>query len=535
MTDHGSNQLRILLGDEVVDVETPAKPAGTFADLLSELGHPLNTRCGQRGKCDGCRVDLDGEGGQWQSRRACELKADPLPASRVRLPETSRQASRMQVVEQFHLGVPWAHAPVEHTAGCPLGLAVDIGTTTVAVLLIDLSNGDVVGRGAGFNRQAAMGDNVLTRINHCMTDGSALKKMQRLVVRDTLGPLIGRALAESEHEPSDIGVACIAANTTMLHLFAGVDPTPMGVSPFTPAFVEPRTLDASALGLPFRGPCHLLPSASAYLGADAVVGLLTTGIAYDPEPAMFLDIGTNGEVIARSGDRLVGCTTAAGPAFEGAGLHAGMHATRGAIAHAHWHPNRRGFKPEVIGAPDAQPQGICGSGYIDLIAALSARRCLTPTGRFVPDALEAQGLRCHALDEGIAVQVAGQRDAPVLLAETDVASLLQAKAAIAAGIETLLDRLGRPASEMTRLALAGGFGLHLHADSAIGMGLTPGFTADQLQVFGNTALAGAMIAMLDRSLLAELVALRQRIEVIELNLDPQFEDRFLDAMMLPVA
>jgi uncharacterized 2Fe-2S/4Fe-4S cluster protein (DUF4445 family) len=413
---------------------------------------------------------------------------------------------------------------------------VDIGTTTVALLLSDLDTGKVLAKASAFNAQIRHGEDVLTRIQACHENEAALLDLQQAVVTETLQPLLETACAEAGCTLLDVGIMTIAANTTMLHLLAGVDPSPLGVHPFTPAFLDHRTFPASELGLVLgdgSDPVHLLPGLAAYVGADLTAGLIATGMLYHEGPTLLVDVGTNGEIIAQVGDRLVGCATAAGPAFEGAGLSSGTRGVTGAIERITIDAATRELELKVIGDVP-QPLGICGSAYVDFLGEGRRAGLLESSGRFAADFVQAAGKRVQVDEYGKKLRVHPRgASGPVWVSEVDIASLLQAKAAIGAGIEILLEQLGVAAAEVKTVFLAGGFGLHLSLDNAIGCGLLPGFRPEQIEIVGNTAMAGAYLALHDRSLLAEMETARQRMETIELNLQPGFEDTYIDHLMLP--
>lgn len=515
----------------------------SLADIMRRHELPLNTRCGQRGLCDGCMVELvKGSlihrstkqtvtaNGHGILVRGCEYHATPGQAVELRVPSRSLIAHEPQVVSDFRINVPWAHDPI--AAG--LGVAIDIGTTTVALALVDLSNGNVIANATAFNHQMHLGDDVLTRINLCLNNPDMVRQLQSAIVDRTLKPLIAHALKQAP-EAGEISVVTVAANTTMLHLLAGADPTSLGIAPFTPTFLDHRVMTAGELGLdlPASTPVHLVPGAAAYVGADLVAGALASGLAYDDGPSLLVDVGTNGEIILKSGDTMLGCATAAGPAFEGAGLASGIRAGVGAIGRIRITRDPFAVQTQVIG--DTRPIGVCGSAYVDFLAQARRAGVLTATGKLDPDAVpdaaryfSDQGRHGRALRVG---RAAGSQ--PVVVTERDVASLMQAKAAIAAGILTLLARQGLKPADVKKLYVAGGFGLHLDHDSAIACGLLPEFDPRQIEVVGNTSLAGAYLALVDRTALPEFQRLAKRIDIVELNLDPEFESRYIEQLVLP--
>ncbi len=541
-----------------------------LTELLRRHGLPLNTRCGQRGLCDGCRVDL--VAGQLQhietgaavtangdtNVQACAHRLADDAHAAIRIPDRSLTAYEPQVVSEFYVSVPYAHDPLWSRAdahppapaagGPPLGAAIDVGTTTVALLLVNLDTGQIVGRASSFNRQMHLGDDVLTRINLCLSDPSLIGRLQEAIVNETISPLLDEAVRQASESRDQVVALCCAGNTTMLHLLAGVDPSPMGVAPFTPAFLDHRVLQLSSLD--FRWPrhhapayprdhaspnVHLLPGAAAYVGADLTAGIVATGMQYRTDTCLLVDVGTNGEIILKHGDTLLGCATAAGPAFEGGGLTDGIRAGRGAISHIHFETDPFDVRTAVIGAD--KPIGICGSAYIDYLAEGVRTGLLGPSGRMETDNLPGLDKHltapgdCHG--QGLRLARA-KGNKPIVICESDVAKLLQAKAAIAAGILTLLARAGLEPKDVATVFLAGGFGMHVNIDNALACGLLPGFTRDQITLVGNTSLAGALMTLLDKTLLHEVAGVGQRIDIVELNLDPGFEDRYIDQLSLPV-
>ena len=274
---------------------------------------------------------------------------------------------------------------------------------------------------------------------------------------------------------------------------------------------------------------HTLPGAAAYVGADITAGVLASGMAYSDDSCLLVDLGTNGEIVLKHDGRLYGCATAAGPAFEGAGLTYGVRAGRGAIGHIWLEPSQVEPRVEVIGG--GTPIGLCGTAYIDFVARARASNLITPTARFV--SRDAPGVFKHPT-HGWAFPVApGPNDEPLLVTEADMASLLQAKAAIAAGVICLLRRTGIEASSVRTVYLAGGFGFHMHVDSLLGCGMLPGFQPEQIEMIGNSSLAGAYLTLLDSSALREIRKLSKRMQIVELNLEPDFEATYIDQLMLP--
>ncbi len=507
-----------------------------LSDVLAANGFPLNTRCGKQGWCHGCIIELVNNGGVGellQAAKSCEMTLEPGCETVIRIPRHARLESAPQVGDSFAtdtpavLYPPWPVQPsVKDTA-----LAIDIGTTTVAAALIDLEHGDVLGRAGNFNAQIRFGDNVVTRMVAAGKPGG-LAEMRQAVIEETLLPLVQRLCADAGRSPGRLAGCSVSGNTTMLHILAGEDPAGLGMVPFTPVFLESRELPSRTLGLPGDYPVRLLPGLSAYVGADIAAGIYASGVANDNVPGMLVDIGTNGEIVLQCRQQLLACATAAGPAFEGAGLTAGTRAQAGAICHLHLHldaPFRLDL--ETIGGLDpAQAPGLCGTAYIDFLAEGRASGLLLSSGRFDSE-------RWHALPVHYRTSTPGGRGLrlteKLTICEADIASLLQAKAAISAGIGTLLRAANLLPEDIGHLYLAGGFGLFIDVDHALAVGLLPGFERSQIKVCGNTALAGAVLACVDRNAMVRMEEFRQSIRIVELNEQPGFEDCFLDGLMLP--
>ncbi len=532
-------------------IEVPAEMLDrSLTDLLALHDIPLNARCGQRGWCRGCQVEL-----RSGSLRGCD-GAEVLPNGLVRscqmrlsagsrvvlgIPEHTRLGLAPQVGETFVIQVPYDLNPLfDLSDGRDTALAVDIGTTTVVVMVVDLHDGMVLARAGGFNAQIRFGDNVLTRIG-AASSPAMRQAMRRALVEETLGPLAVKACERAGRSLSRLVGAALAGNTTMLHILADEDPTSLGVAPFTARFLEGRVLTPTNIGWAADGldpelPLQLLPGLSAYVGADITAGVYASGMIYDETPSLLVDMGTNGEIVLHASGRLIGCATAAGPAFEGAGLTSGTRAHAGAVEGIQLNLRPFELKLRAIGGQLAATHaGVCGSAYVDFLASGRACGFLRENGRF--DRKRWQEVPAEhqvETEDGYALRLAGTADAPgPQISEVDVALLLQAKAAIGAGIETLLEHVGITAKEVGRVYLAGGFGMHIDVVHAIRVGLLPGFEAANVQVVGNTALGGAVLTALDRSVLAQMEALRERIEVIELNLEDGFEDRYIDHLSLP--
>lgn len=511
----------------------------SLAGYLESHGFPLNTRCGKRGICCGCEIKLE----DGSTVKSCQIPAARV--SQVEIPGRSRMEHQPQVGETFRIDVPSAHQPifepVDSKGGvCDTAFAIDLGTTTVVVMLIDLTSGEIIARSGGFNEQIRFGDNVLTRID-AARDPEALHELQAAVSSSTFKPLIESACKQAERSTSRLAGGVIAGNTTMLHLLVGEDPTSLGIAPFIPQFIEGRRITVDDINLKIDGtqsslPIQLLPGIAAFIGADIVAGIYATGMMFDEKPSLLIDIGTNGEIVLQNKGTLTTCATAAGPAFEGGGLRCGTRARDGAISQLDLSLSPFQIEAEIIGdIPLSRAAGICGSAYIDFLAEAREAGLLTASGRFDQAKWDAIPDTHKVIDDDErAIRLAGDDGrGGMMVSEVDIAVILQAKAAIGAGIEILLETQGIQADELGKVYLAGGFGMHLDVSHAIEIGLLPGFKTEQIEVVGNTSLAGAMLALVDKTTLREMEEIRNHAEVIELNLQEGFEDCYIDNLMLP--
>ncbi len=520
----------------------------SLADILANGGFPLNTRCGQRGLCRGCEVEL--REGSLESNgkvitapsliQACQARiAGPVS---LYIPARSRAEHRPQVCDAFETVIPYAHQPLFSSAHGlqDTAFAVDIGTTAVVVLLVDLVTGAMLSRTSGFNEQIRFGDNVVTRIQ-AARDPRVLAEMQHAIVMETVCPLLMRACELAGRSMQRIAGGVVACNTTMLHILVGEDPTPLGIAPFTPRFINTRAVCAAELNLRATNlspelPIQLLPGIAAYIGSDIVAGIIASGMAYDEAPSLLIDVGTNGEIVLQNNGRLTACATAAGPAFEGSGLSCGARAREGAVSDLHLTLHPFAIDATTIGnTPLSRANGLCGSAYVDFLATARRSGLLSETGRL--DAAEWENIPAQFRIDSKgkhSLRLTGANGAGGLkISEVDVALLLQAKAAIGAGIEVLLEEAGMRASDLGNVYLAGGFGMHLNVSNAISIGILPHVRKEQVHVVGNTSLAGAFLALVDRTILEEMKSLQKLVTVVELNLVDGFEDRYVEHLMLP--
>lgn len=466
----------------------------------------------------------------------------PLEILRL-LPDALRQGGGTVTITLGPAAGGSAVAAIEagDTTGEPLcALAADIGTTTVVCVLLDLRSGAVLARASRYNQQIRKADDVAARISFCRGPAE-LDLMQRLIVEETLNPLIHELCDRAGVSPERIARVSAAGNTVMTHLLLGLSPEGIGVAPFAPVARSLPPLPARDIGLDVGAGALLdvIPAMAGYVGGDVTADIYAARLLDREGPVMLLDIGTNGEMALWDGRRLRVAATAAGPAFEGAGVQHGSRAAAGAIEHFFWDDDFYA-RYKVIG-PRA-PTGLCGSALIDFLAESARVGLLDRAGRFNLDGLKSSGRYLQVRDDrrqrhGCLIVPADEsgRDGPIFITEADIAELLKAKAAISAGVATLLEVSGHTPEELRGLVLAGGFARHIDLKNAVRIGLLPRVPLDRIQVIGNGSLAGAVLAMQDPLAPAAFRRIIGLAETVELNLTPHFADHFADGMLLPEA
>lgn len=420
----------------------------------------------------------------------------------------------------------------------PLGLAIDIGTTTVVAALVSMEDGAVLARASRFNQQMKKAEDVVSRISLAGEDGSGVAEMKRLVVEETIAPLAAEACAEAGRDPSEILAIALAGNTVMTHLLMGASPWSIGRAPFESIARAWPAATAGALGLPGhpRAVVRVAPAISGYVGGDLSADLYGADFLARPESSLLLDIGTNGEIIYSEAGELTASATAAGPAFEGFGVTCGQRAARGAIERIRLDDNA---KPTVRTIGGATATGLCGSAMIDFLAEAHRVGLVNDLGRFDRGMLDRSGREAarEPDDKYVAFELLPEHRSatghPITISEADIASVLKAKAAIYAGMKRLLAARGREPGDVQRFVLAGGFARHIDLGNAVRIGLLPDIPLDRYEVVGNGSLAGAYLMLCERRCAPVMDAIARLPRTVELNRDPEFEDEFADALVIP--
>jgi uncharacterized 2Fe-2S/4Fe-4S cluster protein (DUF4445 family) len=421
------------------------------------------------------------------------------------------------------------HIPVE----APLwGAAIDIGTTTVTVWLVDLLTGEVKAQVAEYNQQISRGEDVISRII-VASKGQGQATMQGLVL-DTINELIKKACMRVKAEQVDIVKIAISGNSTMIHLLLGLPAESIRLTPFVTTInnIPPLSGDRMGLDIHPHAVVDCLPGVASYVGSDITAGVLSSGMTDSDQITLFLDVGTNGETVLGSSDFLVTCACSAGPAFEGAGVLHGMRATRGAIEEV-W-INGDNFEPTFRVIGQNKPRGVCGSGLIALLAEMFLTGVVDKAGK-VNMSLDTPRVRRgdHGNEFVLVWAEEADIDEDIVITNVDIDNLLRAKAAIFAGFTVLTDSVGYPMEMINRVLIGGSFGRYINIEKAVQIGLLPDMPWENFEFLGNTSVKGAYLGLIDHNLRQEITEIAGKMTYIELSADNKFYDAFMSAMFLP--
>ena len=412
------------------------------------------------------------------------------------------------------------------------GAAIDIGTTTVKVMIVDLISGQALGQAAEFNAQIARGEDVISRIIFA-GKGSGDQTLRELVLV-TINELLIKASKRAKTSPEKIYKTVLSGNSTMIHLLLQIPPASIRLAPYITVANQIPELTASDLGLGIypQGKALILPGVASYVGSDISAGVLSSGMSETEKVTLFLDVGTNGEMVLGTKEWLVTCACSAGPAFEGAGVIHGMRATTGAIDEVWINETNHEATWRVIGG--VKPKGLCGSALISLLAEMLMTGVINKSGRF-DYSLETDRIRNGSHGGEYVVCWADESDIgqDIVISEVDIDNLMRAKAAIFAGFSVLADSVGVPLDSVEQVLIGGGFGQYINVEKAVQIGLLPDMPWEKFKFLGNTSLKGAYLALLDRKNSNEISEIANKMTYIELSADNRFFDAFTSAMFLP--
>jgi uncharacterized 2Fe-2S/4Fe-4S cluster protein (DUF4445 family) len=468
-----------------------------LADLLAD--HGIEFPCGGADFCGGCRVRvLEGDIPPHPGEEGV-LSREELAAG-WRLACRARASSDLKLeIGQWTTPILTDSARLQGGARAGLGIAIDVGTTTIAAQLLDLGSGEILRVSTSLNPQCAHGADVMSRVLFALAD-RALTPM----IRETIGRMVAELAGKRASEVREI---ILVGNTVMHHLFAGLDVEPLSHAPFNPVEAGDRQFVPTALGWTLPDSCRIrfLRCLGGFVGSDLLAGIVASGFAAEENLHALIDLGTNGEIVLGNRDRILCASTAAGPAFEAASIRMGMRAAAGAITHVFLRDRELEF--HVMGG--LEPRGICGSGLVDAVATGLDSGAILPAGQLAGGAKE--------------LPLAGS----VRLTQSDIRELQLAKAAIASGLQLLLRRWGARHDEIAAVHLAGAFGNYVRIESAIRIGMLE-VAPHRILPAGNTALRGAKMILLSGT-----QSLPRTIEHVALARDPGFQEAFIDNLGFP--
>jgi uncharacterized 2Fe-2S/4Fe-4S cluster protein (DUF4445 family) len=490
-------QVKIVSGTDINVLNS--NPGQTLLGVLRENNIEIFAPCGGNGTCGKCRVMVKGHG----IVTSCLFSVN----ENIEIVLPDKKESEILVTQHAYTKIlPLNPGKVSDLVSFPLGIAVDLGTTTIVCYLVNLLTGSVIETLSGTNPQARFGADVISRIQYAGNGEKELKQLQDVII-DFLNEKIKMFAESTGFEAALIVKITIAANNTMLHLLKGVDPAPLALVPFTPVFTGFQYLKAKDMGLKTNEDASvtLLPSLSAYVGADIIAGIASLEPGDKIKKYLFLDVGTNGELALITPDKIWSCATAAGPAFEGANISCGMGAVSGAIKTF----DAYGFK--VIG--NESPSGICGSGLIDLVAVLLEKGIVNVEGNMDEDYV-------------IADETISGGNETLFFKRQDVREMQLAKSAVRSGINILMQEAGMDFSEIDVLFLAGGFGNYINIENAMKIGLLPVELKNKVIPIGNTSGTGSILALKSTMFENNLNEVIAKSVLVELSANENFEMEF---------
>ncbi len=509
------------------------KSGRSLMEALAGSSIFLRSDCGGRGTCGKCRVNRIKAAGEKISIASCkhELKED----IRIEIPKSSRLSSH--IINKPPVSFPPSfikRLKANASSEKRYGVAVDLGTTTIAIYLCNTLSGEVISSLALKNPQSLYGDDVMSRIGVIGAEKSNLGHMQKLVVNGLEWGVL--ELVESHALKIDeISQIVAVGNPTMIHILSGVDPEPIGHSPYQPAFHEGRTIDANSIGLDLRNtPLRTLPQVSGFIGGDILAAALATDFKNQPDGTLLIDLGTNGELLLKAGEKLFATSCATGPAFEGASLTCGMQAIPGAINRIEIKNTRKFPSYTMIKSKkEIRPMGICGTGVISTVAELRRKRIIDESGAFIEDAT-IKPLQKDQRGKTRYIIVAENMDtksASIFINQKDIRSVQLGKAALISGIDFITKAAGYHTPG--KIIIAGAFGSHSDIKDMITIGMIPEMKAEKIVIAGNSAGAGAVMVLSDDHYFRKSVELAENITTIDLATNISFQKVFVEKLIFP--
>jgi uncharacterized 2Fe-2S/4Fe-4S cluster protein (DUF4445 family) len=496
----------------------------TLLEAAGQAGIILNTVCGGKGICKKCLVNLAPDG---RGVLACQHHIDSDLT--VTVPSSSRffehKILTQGVAPQTEIQPDIYKKYRKFTsAGEIFGVAVDIGTTTVVAKLIDMTNGQLLAIQADLNPQARFGEDVISRIDYAQTDAK-LAELHKAII-DCINELTAKLCKQASIDTKQIYEMCVVGNTTMNHIFLKLPIVQLGQAPYKAFSLDAKDLSPEKIALQINpaGNIHTVGNIAGFIGSDTVAVALAADIDSAQDLTLAVDIGTNGEIVLGTADKLYAASCAAGPAFEGARISCGSRAAEGAIQAVVI--NEADIDLDVIG--NCLPRSICGSGLIDAVAVLLDLGVIDRTGRFAKPA---------KLLPAIASRICVEQDQPafrladkVILTQKDIREVQLAKAAIRAGVKLLQKKIGIEDNDIKQVLLAGAFGNYIRRESALRIGLLPNLPLERIHFVGNAAASGAEMILLSSDCRTQAKKLARKIEYVEIAHQPDFQDVFTESM-----
>ena len=414
------------------------------------------------------------------------------------------------------------------------GLAIDIGTTTVSAVLINMENGEILAKSSAGNGQIRFGADVINRIVESQKPGGQ-KKLQDAVIKETINPMIHEMCKSAKFPKDHIYRMCVASNTTMNHLFAGINADPLRTEPYIPAFFKTNSLFASDVGVDINKDAHIImaPNIGSYVGGDITAGTLVSQIWNRPEFSLFIDLGTNGELVFGNSDFMMSCACSAGPAFEGGDISCGMRATDGAIEACTIDKETMEPTYKIVGDPGTKPVGLCGSGIIDVISELYICGIINPTGKFIREGKRIKHDKYGMGSYILAFEEEAGSVKDVEITEVDIDNFIRAKGAIFSAIRTMLTSLDFDVSMIDDVYVAGGIGSGINMQNAVNIGMFPDIPIEKFHYIGNSSLTGAYLMLLSTPAEKKTYELAANMTYMELSTVPIYMDEFVGACFIP--
>ena len=414
------------------------------------------------------------------------------------------------------------------------GLAIDIGTTTVSAVLINMENGEILAKSSAGNGQIRFGADVINRIVESQKPGGQ-KKLQDAVIKETINPMIHEMCKSAKFPKDHIYRMCVASNTTMNHLFAGINADPLRTEPYIPAFFKTNSLFASDVGIEINKDAHIImaPNIGSYVGGDITAGTMVSQIWNRPEFSLFIDLGTNGELVFGNSDFMMSCACSAGPAFEGGDISCGMRATDGAIEACTIDKETMEPTYKIVGDPGTKPVGLCGSGIIDVISELYICGIINPKGKFIREGKRIKHDKYGMGSYILAFEEEAGSVKDVEITEVDIDNFIRAKGAIFSAIRTMLTSLDFDVSMIDDVYVAGGIGSGINMQNAVNIGMFPDIPIEKFHYIGNSSLTGAYLMLLSTPAEKKTYELAANMTYMELSTVPIYMDEFVGACFIP--